>query len=156
SARHHRRTRRNRPRGVAPSPSNLLARMPPRPSTTESERGPTVRMPRVRLPGRARTRIRESAFRRMQRPSKPVVEASAKVAIRLPLYPRMLYFAHAVPGRCGSWGPDMTNTRKILIVDDDSELREALVEQLALHEEFESIAVDNGTKGVQAAKAGQI
>ena len=49
----------------------------------------------------------------------------------------------------------MTN-RKILIVDDDSELREALVERLALHEEFESIAVDNGTKGVQTAKAGQI
>src|ERR1700719_2750842 len=50
----------------------------------------------------------------------------------------------------------MTNTRKILIVDDDAELREALVEQLAQLEEFESIAVDNGTKAVQAAKAGQI
>ena len=50
----------------------------------------------------------------------------------------------------------MSNTRKILIVDDDAELRDALVEQLALHEEFEAIAVDNGTKGVQAAKAGQI
>src|SRR3954462_5910751 len=50
----------------------------------------------------------------------------------------------------------MTNTRKILIVDDDAELRDALVEQLALHEEVESIAVDNGTKGVQAAKAGKI
>src|SRR5438477_10151117 len=50
----------------------------------------------------------------------------------------------------------MTNTRKILIVDDDPELREALTEQLALHEEFEAIAVDTGTKGVQAAKAGQI
>jgi len=50
----------------------------------------------------------------------------------------------------------MTNTRKILIVDDDSELREALVEQLALLEEFESIGVDNGTKAVQTAKAGQI
>ena len=50
----------------------------------------------------------------------------------------------------------MTNTRKILIVDDDPELREALVEQLALHEEFESIAVDNGTKGIQTAKAGQM
>src|SRR6187551_2485457 len=50
----------------------------------------------------------------------------------------------------------MSNTRKILIVDDDTELREALVEQLALHEEFEAIAVDNGTKGVAAAKAGQI
>src|ERR1700748_2366188 len=63
---------------------------------------------------------------------------------------------HAVPGRCcdecRSWGPDMTNTSKILIVDDDSELREALVEQLALHEEFESIAVDNGTKGVQGGQ----
>ena len=50
----------------------------------------------------------------------------------------------------------MTNTRKILIVDDDSELREALVEQLALLQEFESIGVDNGTKAVQTAKAGQI
>ena len=30
----------------------------------------------------------------------------------------------------------MANTRTILIVDDDAELREAMVEQLALHEEF--------------------
>jgi CheY-like chemotaxis protein len=30
----------------------------------------------------------------------------------------------------------MPNRRTILIVDDDAELREALVEQLALHEEF--------------------
>ena len=50
----------------------------------------------------------------------------------------------------------MSNTRKILIVDDDAELRDALVEQLALHEEFESIAVETGAKGVQSAKAGQI
>jgi DNA-binding response OmpR family regulator len=50
----------------------------------------------------------------------------------------------------------MSNTRKILIVDDDAELRDALVEQLALHEEFEAEAVENATKGVQAAKAGQI
>ena len=50
----------------------------------------------------------------------------------------------------------MANKRIILIVDDDTELREALVEQLALHEEFEAISVDSGTKGVQAARAGQI
>src|ERR1700693_1812103 len=50
----------------------------------------------------------------------------------------------------------MSNTRKILIVDDDAELRDALVEQLALHEEFESIAVETGAKGVQSAKAGQV
>src|SRR5246127_5649728 len=50
----------------------------------------------------------------------------------------------------------MPNTRKILIVDDDAELRDALVEQLALHDEFEAIAVDTGARGVQEAKAGQI
>jgi DNA-binding response OmpR family regulator len=52
--------------------------------------------------------------------------------------------------------PSMTNVRRILIVDDDPELRDALVEQLALHEEFEAVAAENGAKGVQAAKAGQI
>src|ERR671912_1017101 len=50
----------------------------------------------------------------------------------------------------------MPNARKILIVDDDAELRDALVEQLALHEEFESTAVDTGSKAVQAAKTEQI
>src|SRR5687768_18074660 len=50
----------------------------------------------------------------------------------------------------------MPNARKILIVDDDAELRDALVEQLALHEEFEASSADSGSKGVQAAKAGQI
>ena len=41
----------------------------------------------------------------------------------------------------------MPNTRTILIVDDDAELRDALVEQLSLHEEFHAVAVDTGTKG---------
>jgi DNA-binding response OmpR family regulator len=50
----------------------------------------------------------------------------------------------------------MTNVRRILIVEDDAELRDALVEQLALHEEFEAVPAENGTKGVQAAKSGQI
>src|ERR1700688_2113410 len=50
----------------------------------------------------------------------------------------------------------MPHKRTILIVDDDAELRDALVEQLALHEEFDATAVDSGTKGVQAAKGGQI
>jgi DNA-binding response OmpR family regulator len=50
----------------------------------------------------------------------------------------------------------MPNTRKILIVDDDPQLRDALTEQLSLHEEFEAAAAENGTKGVQVAKEGQI
>ena len=50
----------------------------------------------------------------------------------------------------------MANKRTILIVDDDADMREALVEQLALHEEFDPQAVDTATKGVQAAKNGQV
>ena len=50
----------------------------------------------------------------------------------------------------------MPNTRRILIVDDDPELRDALSEQLSLYEEFEAVAAENGIKGVEAAKAGQI
>src|ERR671912_108199 len=69
----------------------------------------------------------------------------------------MLYCAVRRARRRAARGPGfMPNARKILIVDDDAELRDALVEQLALHEEFEAIAADTGSKGVQAAKAGQI
>jgi DNA-binding response OmpR family regulator len=50
----------------------------------------------------------------------------------------------------------MPNTRKILIVDDDADMRGTLVEQLALHDEFEAAAVESGTKGIEAAKNGQV
>ena len=50
----------------------------------------------------------------------------------------------------------MPNTRKNAIIDDDPELRGALTEQLSLYEEYEAVAAENGDKGVQAAKAGQI
>src|SRR5262245_2454117 len=50
----------------------------------------------------------------------------------------------------------MPNTRTVIIDDDDPELRGALMEQLSLYEEYEAVAAENGNKGVQAAKAGQI
>jgi DNA-binding response OmpR family regulator len=50
----------------------------------------------------------------------------------------------------------MANARKILIVDDDAELSHALVEQLALHEEFSAESVETAAKGVQAAKNGHV
>jgi DNA-binding response OmpR family regulator len=50
----------------------------------------------------------------------------------------------------------MAKASKVLIIDDDPELRDALTEQFSLHEEFEVVAAENGSKGVQAAKAGQI
>src|SRR5678816_4622927 len=73
----------------------------------------------------------------------------------------MVYFAQILPVgrprrvRKGLFSA-MANKRTILIVDDDAELREALVEQLALHEEFDAVSADSGTKGVQAAKNGQV
>ena len=50
----------------------------------------------------------------------------------------------------------MPNSRKILIVDDDAELRDALGEQLSPYEEFRAVAAENGRLGIEAATAGQI
>ena len=43
--------------------------------------------------------------------------------------------------------------RKILLVDDDDDLRGALVEQLALYDEFETHDLDCATRAVQFAKS---
>jgi DNA-binding response OmpR family regulator len=46
--------------------------------------------------------------------------------------------------------------RKILIVDDDDALRESLVEQLTLHEEFETDQAATGAEAMQQARAGRV
>ena len=48
----------------------------------------------------------------------------------------------------------MSAARKILIVDDDDELREQLREQLALYDEFELATASTAGKGMEQAKAG--
>ena len=48
----------------------------------------------------------------------------------------------------------MSNTRRILIIDDDNDLRESLSDQLALHQEFEVVDAATATKGLELAKAG--
>ena len=50
----------------------------------------------------------------------------------------------------------MTNAWKILVVEDDPELREALVEQLALQDEFEPIPVGSAGEAIENAKNGAI
>ncbi|HEY8268703.1 MAG TPA: response regulator transcription factor [Xanthobacteraceae bacterium] len=50
----------------------------------------------------------------------------------------------------------MANARKILVVDDDAELRNSLVEQLALQEEFETDTADTAQAALQHAKNGHI
>ena len=43
--------------------------------------------------------------------------------------------------------------KKILLIDDDDALRQSLAEQLRLHEEFETKEANNGTDGMEMAKA---
>lgn len=50
----------------------------------------------------------------------------------------------------------MSNIRKILIVDDDEALRDALAEQLRLHEEFTVVEAPTAAAGMQIAKNDQI
>jgi DNA-binding response OmpR family regulator len=48
------------------------------------------------------------------------------------------------------------SARKILIVDDDNDLREALVEQLSLYDEFETLEAETAAKGIAAAEGGHV
>ena len=47
----------------------------------------------------------------------------------------------------------MANLKKILLVDDDDDLREALAEQLVMTEEFDVFEADSGAAGLTRAKA---
>ena len=46
----------------------------------------------------------------------------------------------------------MQNLKKILMVDDDGDLREALADQLVLTEEFDVFEAEDGTSGLERAK----
>ena len=47
-------------------------------------------------------------------------------------------------------------SRKILIVDDDADLAEALIEQLSLYDEFDIGHEDTATKGIKHARDGHV
>ncbi|MCA4922164.1 MAG: response regulator, partial [Methylobacterium sp.] len=47
----------------------------------------------------------------------------------------------------------MSSVRKILVCDDDNDLRTALVEQLGLYDEFQVKDVDSATAAVQLVKS---
>lgn len=46
----------------------------------------------------------------------------------------------------------MTTSRRILIVDDDEDLRSSIRDQLALHDEFEVVVAPTASKGIETAK----
>jgi DNA-binding response OmpR family regulator len=48
------------------------------------------------------------------------------------------------------------SARSILLVEDDTDLRQTLVEQLSLYEEFSLIQEETATKGIQSARAGTV
>jgi len=50
----------------------------------------------------------------------------------------------------------MSTARRILIVDDDEDLRDTLTEQLALHQEFEPVTASTAAEGLATAKADHV
>ncbi|GAB4229155.1 MAG: response regulator transcription factor [Methyloligellaceae bacterium] len=50
----------------------------------------------------------------------------------------------------------MSTARKILIIDDDEDLRESLADQLALHEEFETLMAPNAASGIEIARSDHV
>ena len=50
----------------------------------------------------------------------------------------------------------MSTARKIVLVDDDDDLRETLQDQLALHDEFEVAVASNAAQGIELAKADHV
>lgn len=50
----------------------------------------------------------------------------------------------------------MANAWKILVVEDDPELRDALIEQLALQDEFEPVGAETAAAAIEQAKNGSV
>lgn len=50
----------------------------------------------------------------------------------------------------------MSTARKILIIDDDEDLQESLSDQLALHEEFDTVSAATASEGIEKAKSEHI
>lgn len=53
---------------------------------------------------------------------------------------------------CAGQGEIGVNTRTILIIDDDEDMRDGLREQLALYEEFEVVTAETASKGMAMVK----
>jgi len=47
----------------------------------------------------------------------------------------------------------MSTARKILVIDDEADLRESLTDQIALHEEFETTSAGSAAEGIAKVKA---
>ncbi|MEM9573809.1 MAG: response regulator transcription factor, partial [Pseudomonadota bacterium] len=47
-------------------------------------------------------------------------------------------------------------TRTVLLIDDDNDLREVIVEQLSLYEEFDVLQEASATKGIETARGAMI
>ena len=74
-----------------------------------------------------------------------MLELRIKLAFRHTCYKRILI---------KSYEEALMTARTILLVEDDADLRQTLLEQLQLYEEFDILAEETATKGIQTARAG--
>src|SRR5690606_972316 len=132
------------PIGVAPSPSRLIVRRPDRPKAHGNLSPPMLAHPRVELMDSARIWSSLPAvwggILQGSRGFTPDTVSSASPVIHSSQHPNI--------GERNR----MSAARKILIVDDDEDLRETLRDQLALHDEFQVTTVADAASGMEAVK----
>src|SRR6516225_2457708 len=134
-----------RPSCVAPSPSRFSARMLSRPSAARrTSWASAIRASRGR-PGARLTAIGRERLTLISAVRFLSVTRRRDMLVQAP--------PPAYNSRCGIiQGPQMSNVRRILIIDDDDELRESLSEQLTLHEEFEAALAATASEGLKQAR----
>src|SRR5262245_17809542 len=125
--------------------------MPPRPSAARLTSWPSAIRASLRFFGARRTDTGRDRLGRMIHTC--LLLRQARPCDRLVRGARPPYNS---PTNVNRPGTPMSNARKILIIDDDDELRESLSEQLSLHEEFETVLAPTASEGLSQARNSHI
>jgi DNA-binding response OmpR family regulator len=121
--------------------------MPLRPSAQGKLRAPQRTMPRCGSRGDEKTVMLRGE------PSRRPIGSRFRLRLILSFHPLGCGTRHRSGLSCGADRCEANMTsRKILLVDDDADLSEALIDQLSLYDEFELTHAKTATSGLQAAR----
>jgi DNA-binding response OmpR family regulator len=88
----------------------------------------------------------------MSRAASPTEQASSRHCDRFVANVAEPRFRKAALTSNRTGATSMSTARRILIVEDDEDLRDSLKDQLNLHDEFEVMTAETASKGMEAAK----